>query len=117
MPTPDCDCPICVLYYADVQICDLRVILTTRKGGNKLNFTMRHRDLDVITSNEKIENSVIALVYDADCRRLKVDHYHLVEKPEYSLNIERLSKNEYKFCFHSNLKPVPDEEADPLPMD
>jgi len=118
MPTPDCDCPICVLYYADLQICDLRVILTKR-GGNKLNFTMRHDALSTFAPNRRaIENSIMALIYKADTTPLKVKYFCEVDKPEYSLKIERLSKNEYKFCFHSNLKPVPDdEEADPLPMD
>jgi hypothetical protein len=114
MPTPGCDCPLCVLYYADLQICDLRVVLT-KKQKDKLHFTMRHDDM--FAPNKEIENSIMALIYDADRRNLKVDHYHLVEKPEYTLKIERLSKNEYKFCFHSNMNPVPDEEADPLPMD
>jgi hypothetical protein len=116
MPTPNCDCPICVLYYADVQICDLRVVLT-KKQKDKLHFTMRHRDLDIITANKEIESSVVALIYKADTTPLKVKHFCEVDKPEYSLKIERLSRNEYKFCFHSKMEPVPDEEADPLPMD
>lgn len=119
MPTPGCDCPLCVLCYADLQICDLRVTFTNRKK-NKLHFSMTHLEqppLRLISANKQIESSIIALVYDAHCRRLDMGDHFLVEKPEYTLNISRLSEKEYKFCFHSNLNPVPDEETDPLPMD
>jgi hypothetical protein len=58
----------------------------------------------------------MALIYNVVRKNMKVGHYQLVEKPEYTLNVERLSKNEYKFCFHAEIKPVPDD-ADPLPMD
>jgi len=114
MPTPGCDCPVCVLYYANLQICDLRVILTKKEGDN-LHFKMRHDNM--FAPNKDVHNSIMALIYNADRTPLKVDHYCLVEKPEYTLKIERLSKNEYKFCFHSKMEPVPDEETDPLPMD
>ena len=113
MPTPGCDCPLCVLYYDDLQICDLRVTLT-KKQGDKLHFKMRHDDM--FAPNKQVQKSIMALIYDAG-EKLKVDHYCLVEKPEYTLKIERLSKKEYKFCFHSNLNSVPDEETDPAPMD
>ena len=113
MPTPGCDCPLCVLYYANLQICDLRVHLINRKKD--LHFKMRYDGM--FAPNEQIKRSIIAIVYDADCGRLDMEDHFLVEKPEYTLHIERLSRNEYKFCFHSKMEPVPDEETDPLPMD
>ena len=116
MPTPDCTCPTCVLYYANLQICDLRVTLI-KKGKDGLNFRMRHTDvLPFDTTNADIQNSIMALIYNVVRKNMKVGHYQLVEKPEYTLHIDHLSKNEYKFCFHAKMEPVPDD-ADPLPMD
>ena len=113
MPTPGCDCPVCVLYYADLQISDLRVTVIIR-GEDKLYFKMRHDHM--FAPNKQIKKSIMALIYDAG-EKLEVEHYFLVEKPEYTLKISRLSRKVYNFCFHSKIEPVPDEEVDPAPMD
>ena len=116
MPTPDCKCPTCVLYYANLQICDLRVTIIKKKT-NGLGFKIRHEDvLPFDTTNEDIKQSIMALIYDVVQRNIKVDHFFRVESSDFNANIERLSKNEYKFCFHAKIEPVPDD-ANPLPMD
>ena len=116
MPTPNCKCPTCVLYYANLQICDLRVTII-KKGKNGLNFRMRHEDVQPFDlTDEDIQTSIMALIDRVIEKNLRVDHYFRVENPDFNINIERLSKNEYKFCFHAETKPVPDD-ADPLPMD
>ena len=108
MPTPDCKCPTCVLYYANIQICDLRVTII-KKGKNGLNFRMRHEDVQPFDlTNEDIQHSIMALIYDVVQRNIKVDHFFRVESSDFSANIERLSKNDYKFCFHAKMEQVPE---------
>ena len=97
----DCDCPLCFLIKINLQVCNVIVRMPSHQPTrNKPVYTRECviGDLDVEIKSNILQ---IMLTNKKAIKNLKVDGGISSTQKDYIWNIECLSKNIYKFCFHA----------------
>ena len=91
-----CDCPFCPLVQAKVDICGFDVCLV-KDGSNLRVGTPKNHTLGDLAQH------MVTLVFVArNNYKLKVDHHIELSTKEYTFNVSRLNRHEYRVCFHTN---------------
>lgn len=86
-----CACPFCPMVKANLQVCD--VIITESKESWNIRKTGEPMG--------DLGDAVILLVRFAKQEHLPVGYSRCFDKSgEYTCNLYRTKRNEYKFCFH-----------------
>ena len=102
--TEICDCPFCPLVEMNMQVCNVIVKLPTGKKYVDLAGAVRG-DFSV-----KTKLNILKLVLIArNNMKLKVkDSISLTDRQDCDCNVERISQQVFKFCFHAKEKEAED---------
>lgn len=102
MTTP-CDCPFCPLVEMNMQVCNVIVKLPTGKKYVDLADTVRG-DFPV-----QAKLNILKLVLTArNNKKLKVKDSISLGTDDCDCNVERISQQVFKFCFHAKEKEAED---------
>lgn len=97
MSTVECDCPICPLEAANVNICDLELkILSGKNERLRIEYTN-------LGEYAQLHKHFAALMLDVkNITKLKIGYGVTFTNKHSKVTIDRLTKNKYKICFHTN---------------
>ena len=109
-----CNCPICPLVAANIQICDAIISVKREKREGQTGYDLYSR--------EKIPSMVVRhcltrMIHDLreSDDPLEVGKRRCYGGEEWEATIARTDEFDYTLCFHTKHKQ--DDNTDPLPMD
>jgi hypothetical protein len=101
MPEPNCDCPYCPLTAANVQTCDVLVVLKP----NDRSEVYCPKELNPLAEHF----NTLMLYCRNNCKQKIGTSLDLSKPNDYECNVNRLNRDTFKICFHALNK-----ETDPV---
>jgi len=109
-----CNCPICPLVAANVQICDAIISVKREKRDGQTGYDLYSREK---IPSKVVRHCLTRLIHDLRERGgdLVVGERGCYGNDEWEATITRTDELDYTLCFHTKQKQ--DDNTDPLPMD
>jgi hypothetical protein len=109
-----CNCPICPLVAANVQICDAIILVKREKRNGQTGYDLYSREKILSPIVKHCLTRMIHDMRESD-DPIDVGQRRCYGNDNFDATITRTDELDYTLCFHTKQKQ--DDNTDPLPMD